>query len=216
MNLRSKARTLGRWLAWGGAAFVAGVLSLLLADTVHRRSCPSVPLAGKVVQIPGERMIILRADQRILSMDTVRDPERDPAYTLRPEDGHVHPHQEERFEIVEGRARFLIGDREITVEAGQVAVVPPSTVHHWMALDGRPVRVKAEYEPALDTGAWFLSFHGAIDRGEMNLLRAAVISSEYSAGTPLPADPSPAVWRILVKVLAPIGRMLGYKACSGG
>jgi mannose-6-phosphate isomerase-like protein (cupin superfamily) len=200
----------------GGAASVAGVFSLVLADTVHRRTCPSAPLVGKVVQIPGERMIILRADQRILSMDTVRDPERDPAYTLRAKDGHVHPRQEERFEIVEGRARFLIGDREITVEAGQVAVVPPDTVHHWMALDGRPVRVMAEYEPALDTGAWFLSFHGAIDRGEMNLLRAAVISSEYSAGTPLPADPSPVVWRILVKVLAPIGRMLGYKACSGG
>jgi mannose-6-phosphate isomerase-like protein (cupin superfamily) len=214
MNLKSKARRrLGRWLAWGGAAFVAGVLSLVLADTVHRKSCPSLPLAGKVVQIPGERMIILRADQQILSMDTVRDPERDPAYILRPEDGHVHPHQEERFEIVEGRARFLIGDEEITVEAGQVAVVPPNTVHHWMALDGRPVRVKAEYEPALDTGEWFVSFHGALDRGEMNLLRAAVISSEYRAGTPLPADPSPIVWKILVKVLAPFGRMLGYKAC---
>jgi mannose-6-phosphate isomerase-like protein (cupin superfamily) len=216
MNLRSKARKLGRWLAWGGAALVAAVFSLALADTVHRGSCPSVPLVGKVVQVPGERMIILQADQRILSMDTVRDPERDPAHSLRAEDGHVHPRQEERFEIVEGRARFLIGDREITVEPGQVAVVPSNTVHNWMALDGKPVRVKAEFEPALDTGAWFLSFHGAIDRGEMNLLRAAVISSEYRAGTPLPADPSPAVWRILVKVLAPIGRMLGYKACSNG
>ncbi len=74
-----------------------------------------------------------------------------------------------------------------------------------MALDGQPVRVKAQFNPALDTGAWFLNFHGHIEKGDTNLLQAAVISSEFEKGSPLPADPAPGVWKVLVKILAPIG-----------
>ena len=213
MELVRKIERAVRWLTWGIAALGVVASGLIIADSLHGKTCPDEALAGKTVEIPGERMRFIHHDSATLSMDTVREPEGDPNFTLRPEDGHVHPHQEERFEVVQGRARFLIGDREVVLAPGQIAVVPPNTVHHWMALDGQPVRVIASYAPALDTGEWFLSFHGHIQRGDMNLLRATVISSEYEQGTPLPASPSPVVWRILVKLLAPIGRFLGYTAC---
>ena len=190
---------------------------LIIADNFHTKTCSDPDLEGKVVHIPGERMQFLasglEANRPILKMDTVREPEKDPHFQLRREDGHVHPHQEERFEIVKGRARFLIGDHEVVLAAGQVGVVPADTVHNWMALDGQAVHVKAQFKPALDTGAWFLIFHGHLERGDMNLLRAAVISSEFRQGTPLPAAPAPVVWKILIKILAPVGRLLGYKPC---
>ena len=145
-------------------------------------------------------------------MDTVREPLEDPNFRLLPENGHVHPLQEERFEIIAGSARFLVGDREVELSAGQVATVPPNTVHNWMALDGAPVRVKAEYRPALDTADVFHRLLGPLERGEINLLQAMVIQSEYE-GVVWPATPSPATSKILVKMLAPIGRLLGYKAC---
>jgi mannose-6-phosphate isomerase-like protein (cupin superfamily) len=213
MAPRTRLGKLIRWLSWAIVGVVAVAAGLILADSLHRKSCVDPELVGATVRVPGERMRIVRADAGLLAMDAVREPASDPGYTLRREHGHVHPHQEERFEILEGRARFLIGDEEVELGPGEVGVVPPDTVHHWMALDGTPVRVAVQFVPALDTGAWFVAFHGSIDRGEMNLLQAAVIASEYERGSPLPAAPSPWVWRLVIKILAPIGRLLGYEAC---
>jgi hypothetical protein len=44
------------------------------------------------------------------------------------------------------------------------------------------------------------------------MLQAAVIMSEFD-GKAYPTKPPPLLVRGLVKVLAPIGRLLGYKAC---
>jgi hypothetical protein len=60
--------------------------------------------------------------------------------------------------------------------------------------------------------ASFLKLYGPLDRGEINLLQAMVIQSEYE-GTVWPASPHPLIWKVLAKILAPIGRLLGYKAC---
>ncbi len=84
-------------------------------------------------------------------MDAVHEPVTDPKHLLRRENGHVHPHQEERFEILAGSVRILIGDRDVVLQAGQTAVVPPNTVHHWMALGGEPVHLKAEFRPVADS-----------------------------------------------------------------
>jgi len=213
VDLKRTLKRAARWLSWGFAVLVVTAVGLIIADSLHHKTCRDPALEGRVVLIPGERMQFRKSDGNTLSMDTVREPEDDPSHVLRAEDGHVHPHQAERFKVVKGRARFLIGEREVVLAPGEVGVVPPNTVHHWMALDSQPVHVEVQFEPAFDTGAWFLSFHGHLERGDMNLLLAAVISSEYEQGTPLPANPSPLAWRLLVKILAPVGRLLGYRAC---
>lgn len=209
-------RKLVRWSLWGFVVLVVAAVGLAIADSLHSKTCPQGERQGQVVQIPGERMEFLETGRQtngqILSFDTVRDPFEDPNYELRREDGHVHPQQEERFEVIEGSARFLIGDREVVLKAGESAVVPPNTVHHWMALEGKPVRVQGDYRPALDTAEWFVNFHGHLERDDMTLLQAVVIQSEFDEGAPWPADMQ-WIWRILVKVLAPIGRLLGYEAC---
>jgi mannose-6-phosphate isomerase-like protein (cupin superfamily) len=212
----NRVRQLVRWSSCTVLALVATAVGLIAADSMHSRTCQAGDLRGQVIQWEGERLQIVQTGQetngQMLSMDTVREPFKDPDFRLRREDGHVHPLQEERFEIIAGSARFLIGDREVVLRAGQTAVVPPNTVHHWMALDGEPVRVKAEYRPALETGELFHRVYGPLERGEINLLHAMVIQTEYE-GAVWPASPSPLIWKIMAKILAPIGRLLGYKAC---
>jgi mannose-6-phosphate isomerase-like protein (cupin superfamily) len=205
-------RTLVRWLLTGIGALLLTAIGLAIADSLHTKTCVAGDYRGHVVQIPGERMAFVETGGERLLFDTVREPFEDPQYELHPEDGHVHPHQEEYFEVVTGSARFLIGDREVVLEPGDKAVVPPNTVHHWMALNGAPVRVMAEFRPALDTADWFASFHGHLERGDMNLLQAVVIQSEFDDGAPWPAQ-AEWLWKIMVKVLAPVGRMMGYEAC---
>lgn len=191
-------------------------VALIVADSMHRKTCREGDLRGQVIQWEGERLQIVQTGQetngQVLSMETVREPFEDPNFRLRREDGHVHPLQEERFEIIEGSARFLIDDREVVLQAGESAVVPRNTVHHWMALGGEPVRIKAEYRPALETGELFHRLYGPLERGEIDVLQAMVIQSEYE-GAVWPASPSPLVWKIMAKIIAPIGRLLGYKAC---
>ena len=212
MNVKSKIKTTLRWLLWGIGSVSAVCVGLIIADTLHTKTCSAPALEGKIIEVPGERMEVLSSGD-VLSLDVVREPFSDPNYDLPAADGHIHPHQEERFEILEGRARFLIGDQDVVLTPGQIGIVPPNTLHHWMALDGKPVHVKAEFAPALDTGAWFLHFQGHIAQGDMDLLQAAVISSEYEEGAPLPVSPPPAFLKVLVKILAPVGRLLGYSAC---
>jgi len=211
----SWSRQVVRWCLRALLALIVVAVGLIASDSLHRRTCGESDLQGQVIEVPGERLQFLETGRQTngqaLSFDCVRDPVQDPDFRLRREDGHVHPHQEERFEVIAGSARFLIGDREVVLTAGQTGVVPPNTIHTWMALGGKPVRVKAEFRPALDTGEWFHRLHGPLERGEMGLLEATVIQSEYQ-GAVWPAYPK-WMWKLLVKILAPIGRLLGYKAC---
>src|SRR3954451_2340014 len=42
---------------------------------------------------------------------------------------HVHPEMEERYEVLEGKAAFLIAGEERTADPGDVVTVAPGTTH---------------------------------------------------------------------------------------
>ena len=42
---------------------------------------------------------------------------------------HIHTHQEERLEVVEGTVRCRVAGREYVLERGSVMVIPPGTPH---------------------------------------------------------------------------------------
>lgn len=104
--MRSKFKRLAQWCVWGIAILIVASAGLIIADSFHSKTCPDPILEGKVIQIPGERMQFLdsgrEADGQVLSLDVVREPMKNPDYRLRRQDGHVHPHQEERFEVLKG------------------------------------------------------------------------------------------------------------------
>ena len=62
---------------------------------------------------------------------------------------HVHPNMEERFEVLEGRAAFLVDGIEIVATAGEVVIARPGSRHRaWNPTDA-PVRLKIEMRPSL-------------------------------------------------------------------
>jgi len=207
----------GKVVIWTVVAAISGFSLLVLSDSFYERSCFERPSPGTVISVPGERMVVLDPEtidgEEALVLDVVREPFEDRDYSLPPEHGHFHPNQVERFEVVDGRARFLIGDQYVDLGPGETGIVPPNTNHHWMALDGQPVRAKTYFEPSLDVDMWFLHFQKHVSAGDMDLLQAAVISREYAQGSPAPANPPPVVWNVMSRALAPIGRIFGYKAC---
>jgi mannose-6-phosphate isomerase-like protein (cupin superfamily) len=62
---------------------------------------------------------------------------------------HVHPQQEERFEVVSGTMRFRMGRKTVVAEAGDVVVVPPGTAHKFDNGAADTAVVRVEVRPAL-------------------------------------------------------------------
>jgi quercetin dioxygenase-like cupin family protein len=62
---------------------------------------------------------------------------------------HVHPQQEERFEVVEGTVRFRKGLKTVFARAGDTVVVPPGVVHQFEYAGEEPAHVLVEVRPAL-------------------------------------------------------------------
>jgi Cupin domain len=128
-------------------------------------------------------------------------------------DGHVHPDQEEKFKVISGTVRFQVGDRQEILTAGQSITGPLNTFHTWNSADGKDIHMLAELRPALHTDAPAASFMraGSTQR-KISFLQAVVIMSEYD-GLAYPTKKHSVLMRALVTVLAPIGRLIGYKAC---
>lgn len=71
---------------------------------------------------------------------------------------HFHPRQAERFEVLEGTVRTVIGGTERRYAQGETFEVPAGTPHQ-MAGDG-PARVRWEVRPPLRTAEFFERLYG--------------------------------------------------------
>ncbi len=139
------------------------------------------------------------------------------AVDLTEDDEHVHPIWEERFEVIAGTYRVAVDGKETTLDEGDAVVLSPDTPHrHWNPTD-RPARVRYEARPGMGGAEAFetlftLAQMGRVgESGMPNPLSFAVIQDAHPDlfyTTDLPRS----VQRVMTKVLAPIGRQLGYKA----
>jgi quercetin dioxygenase-like cupin family protein len=131
---------------------------------------------------------------------------------------HVHPYMEERFEILSGSARLSMRGQERDVGAGETVVVAAGTPHVWGNPNEDDVHLIVEFRPALRMEEWFETFFGLQKDGKVNPrsglpnpLQWAVISREYEDEIYLASSPL-LVQRVRFRLLATIGKLLGYKA----
>jgi mannose-6-phosphate isomerase-like protein (cupin superfamily) len=174
--------------------------------------------AGDTIESPlsGARIVFLKTARdtngELLQLDDVMKGGR------RVPIEHVHPHMEERFEILSGTARLSMRGQERDVGAGQKVVVPAGTPHVWGNPNEDDVHLILEFRPALRMEEWFETFFGLQRDGKVNPksglpnpLQWAVISREYEDEIYL-ASPPLFVQRVHFGLLAAIGKLLGYRA----
>ena len=127
---------------------------------------------------------------------------------------HLHPHQDERFEVLEGELTVQLGRKTRVLRVGETLEVPRRTPHRmWNAAD-RTARARWEVRPALRTREMF----EAIDRsrgfrsqpgtGGMTILGAAPVLGKYSEEFRLTAPAL--VMRPVMALLAAVARTRGY------
>ncbi len=133
---------------------------------------------------------------------------------------HVHPNQEERFEVVSGVMAIRIDGQERTLRAGDVAVVPPGRAHSWWNAGSEEVHVRGEVAPALRTELFFEKFFELAKdgktnrRGLPNPFQLALLMREYEEEIRL-ARPPFLIQRLLFTPMAVIARLAGYRAVPG-
>jgi quercetin dioxygenase-like cupin family protein len=75
----------------------------------------------------------------------------------RPRD-HIHTHQEERLEVIEGIVRCRVAGQEFVLERGRVMVIPAGTPHAVWNEDALGSRSISEYRPAMNAQAMFRGY----------------------------------------------------------
>jgi mannose-6-phosphate isomerase-like protein (cupin superfamily) len=134
---------------------------------------------------------------------------------------HVHPHQTERFEVLEGRLGLRVGDQELPAGPGDVMTVEPGTPHRFWNAGQDEARFLCEVRPALEFESlietmFSLAAEGKTNRrGMPNPLRLAVIARSHFDTVRLPFPPA-SLQRAALAIAAPLGRLLGYRATVVG
>ena len=131
---------------------------------------------------------------------------------------HVHPGQEERFVVLEGRYGWIIGGESGVAGPGETLVCPPGVPHsQWNAGD-TPMRIYYEHRPGLTSAEIFFETQFGLSRegkltatGDIRLLQAAVLVREVGDFI-RPASPQIWLQDLVFPPLALLGRALGYRS----
>jgi quercetin dioxygenase-like cupin family protein len=129
---------------------------------------------------------------------------------------HVHPRQEERFEVLAGTVEFRVGRNTIVAEPGDRVVVPAGTSHRFRNAGEETAHFLCEVRPALGfeqliETMFSLAADGKTNRkGMPNPLRLAVIARHHFDDVRLPFPPA-RLQRLGLALGAPLGRLLGYR-----
>ena len=130
---------------------------------------------------------------------------------------HVHPSQEERFEVLRGVVGFKVGREKIVAGPGRRITVPAGTPHKFWNAGTEEARFVTVVRPALQFEQLIETMFGLAEDGKTNRkgmpnpLRLAVIANEHFDDVRLPIIPA-ALQRAALAMGAPLGRMFGYQA----
>lgn len=125
---------------------------------------------------------------------------------------HIHPNQEERFEVVDGVVRFRVGREVRIARAGEVIVVPAGTAHTLRNIGPSEVQFAFEFRPALNIETFFENAFGMLSvRGPGTSVPMILEFSELVAHYRREFELAPAPLQWVITLAAPVGRLVGYR-----
>jgi mannose-6-phosphate isomerase-like protein (cupin superfamily) len=84
---------------------------------------------------------------------------------------HIHPRQHETYNVLEGEATFVLGERKLIVRQGEKIEIPPNTPHtfknntdHWLIMSDT-------HQPALTFEEMMRELHGLVHSGKIRGFR---------------------------------------------
>ena len=120
---------------------------------------------------------------------------------------HYHPHQEETFTILKGTMTTRISRVERVYEVGETFVVPKDTPHRMHNAGDEEAQFRWQVRPALNTEAFFETIWTLAKMEKNGLVQMAVVLQAHREEIRLASQAQ----QLVLAVLAPIGRLLGYR-----
>jgi quercetin dioxygenase-like cupin family protein len=139
----------------------------------------------------------------------------------RPPPKHLHPAQEEHFEVLAGTLRARVEDQDYVLEPGDTLDVPAGTPHQMWNGGAAEARVLWQTRPRLRTEEWFTALDSLQRQGRVGkdgmpgVLAFGAMLTEYRDVFRLAVGPDPVV-RGALAVLGAVGRARGYRPVELG
>src|SRR2546430_5415135 len=106
-------------------------------------------MAGTLKLTPHETLTIRRSEPEVLEVEAVYGPGGSPP------PAHLHPSQDEHFEVLAGQIRARVDGEDRTLSAGDTIDIPLGTKHQMWNASSEEARVLWQTRPAGRTEAWF-------------------------------------------------------------
>ena len=130
---------------------------------------------------------------------------------------HVHPHQEERWQVISGGIAVEYGGEEKMLREDETVTLPPGVPHRiWNPLH-KPSRVSLAFHPAFEAQPltetlYVLAQLGKTnEKGQLHPLQFAVTQAAHPDHLFLTALPV-SLQKAMITLLAPLGRYLGFQS----
>ena len=174
----------------------------------------------------GDEIVNPRTGQRMKFLLTSRDTNGEllqidcvnlPGGVKEPE--HIHPYQENRFEIISGRLMFCIAGKERQINAGEFISIPAKVPHYFWNGSDQEAHYIQEFRPALHSEFFFEAL--------FDLARDGKLNEQGTANILLMADFVPNFWNeirvtkppeliqsFLFGILRPVARLLIHQGAQ--
>jgi mannose-6-phosphate isomerase-like protein (cupin superfamily) len=126
---------------------------------------------------------------------------------------HVHPEQEEIYEVREGEIQVYLDKAWRTVKAGERVTIPKRTIHAFRNIGKQKAVAFNSHNPGLRFGEMLEVIQKYINEGKItstkgfkNLAYMSSVMVEYSDVMKTIKPPS-----VVIKMMAKLGRTFGYK-----
>jgi mannose-6-phosphate isomerase-like protein (cupin superfamily) len=131
---------------------------------------------------------------------------------------HVHPFQEERFQIIRGTVAFVMGSQTVVCHSGESVAVPAGIAHTFQNTGDGEAEMFGEYRPGLpEMSRRFHEVYFALARAGLTDEKGMPVIWQIAVEMPLVSDhvrlasPPWPVQRAVLSMLRPIARLMGYR-----
>jgi quercetin dioxygenase-like cupin family protein len=129
---------------------------------------------------------------------------------------HFHVYQDETFEVISGNLTVLLEGVTHVLSAGEKITLPKNIAHNHFNNENKPVSYIHIVSPALDFDYLIenlvgLASDGKSKNGKFGLVQE-LVSLKYLDSKSYLANIPVGIQNILMNIIAPIGRLLGYRA----
>lgn len=128
---------------------------------------------------------------------------------------HQHLHQDESFEVISGRLSYVVGDKQGSIGPGEKITMPKGVAHTHFNAEAEDLIMYQTASPALDFEPFVASLshlinNGKVPNGKPPFLQLMLWMNHLKGKTCVANIPI-GVQKLLAAVLAPVGKLAGYK-----